>query len=142
MNKARRKRIASVIHTLENIIDYDLIESAKDELENILYEEEDAYDNMPENLQYSMRGEESSEAIDNLQEAVDLLEEAIDTLNELDDLKDEYNNSDDENDKNNEDDENDEDENEKSEKEAEMELKEEDINERINEAINSLEDII
>ena len=136
MNKARRKRIASVIHTLENIIDYDLIESVKDELEDILYEEEDAYDNMPENLQYSMRGEESSDAIDSLQEAVDALEEAIDTLNELDNLKDEYNNSDDEND------EDDEDEDEKSEKEAEMELKEEDINERINEAINSLEDII
>lgn len=128
MNKARRKRIASVIHTLENIIDYDLIESAKDELEDILYEEEDAYDNMPENLQYSMRGEESSDAIDSLQEAVDALEEAIDTLNELDNLKDEYNDTDDED--------------EESEKESEIELKEEDINERINEAINSLEDII
>lgn len=128
MNKSRRKRIASVIRTLESIIDYDLIESAKDELEDILYEEEDAYDNMPENLQCSMRGEESSDAIDYLQEAVDSLEEALDTLNELDDLKDEYNNTDDED--------------EKTEKEAEIELKEEDINERINEAINSLEDII
>lgn len=128
MNKARRKRIASVIHTLENIIDYDLIESAKDELEDILYEEEDAYDNMPENLQYSIRGEESSDAIDSLQEAIDALEEAIDTLNELDNLKDEYNDTDDED--------------EESEKESEIELKEEDINERINEAINSLEDII
>ena len=128
MNKARRKRIASVISTLENIIDYDLIESAKDELEDILYEEEDAYDNMPENLQYSIRGEESSDAIDSLQEAVDALEEAIDTLNELDDLKDEYNDTDDED--------------EELEKESETELKEEDINERINEAINSLEDII
>ena len=128
MNKARRKRIASIIHTLENIIDYDLIESTKDELEDILWEEQDAYDNMPENLQYSMRGEESSDAIDSLQEAIDALEEAIDTLNELDDLKDEYNDTDDEN--------------EESEKESEIELKEEDINERINEAINSLEDII
>ena len=139
MNKARRKRITSVIHTLENIIDYDLIVSAKDELEDILWEEQDAYDNMPETLQYSIRGEESSDAIDSLQEAVDALEEAIDTLNELDDLKDEYNNSDNENDEDNEDDE---DEDEKLEKEAEIELKEEDINERINEAINSLEDII
>lgn len=128
MNKARRKRIASVIHTLENIIDYDLIESVKDELEDILYEEEDAYDNMPENLQYSIRGEESSDAIDSLQEAIDALEEAIDTLNELDNLKDEYNDTDDED--------------EELEKESEIELKEEDINERINEAINSLEDII
>lgn len=128
MNKSRRKRIASVIGTLENITGYDLIEPAKSEIEDILFEEEDAYDNMPENLQCSIRGEESSDAIDYLQEAVDSLEEAIDTLNELDDLKDEYNNTDDED--------------EKLEKEAEMELKEEDINEHINEAINSLEDII
>lgn len=128
MNKSRRKRIASVIDTLENITEYDLIEPAKSEIEDILFEEEDAYDNMPENLQYSMRGEESSDAIDSLQEAVDSLEEAIDTLNELDNLKDEYNNINDED--------------EKLEKEAEIELKEEDINERINEAINSLEDTI
>ena len=128
MNKVRRKRIALAINTLENITGYDLIESVKDEIEDILWEEEDSYDNMPENLQCSMRGEESSDAIDYLQEAVDSLEEALDTLNELDDLKDEYNNTDDKD--------------EKTEKEAEIELKEEDINEHINEAINSLEDII
>lgn len=115
MNKARRKRIASVIHTLENIIDYNLIESAKDELEDILWEEEDAYDNMPENLQYSMRGEASSEAIDSLQDAVDALEEAVDIIDEID-------NTDDEN------------ENEK--------LNKNDINELVNQAINSLEQII
>lgn len=118
MNKSRRKRIASVIRTLESIIDYDLIESAKDELEDILYEEEDAYDNMPENLQYSMRGEESSEAIDNLQEAVDKLDEAIDILNDINDL-----NKEDED------------------YETEKESKEEDINDYINDAISSLEDI-
>lgn len=128
MNKLRRKRIAVAIDNLERITNYDLIESIKSEIEDILWEEEDAYDNMPENLQYSVRGEESSEAIDNLQEAVDLLEEAIDIFNELDDLKDEYNNT--------------EDEDEKIVKESEIELKEEDIDERILEAINNLEDII
>lgn len=128
MNKARRKRITIVIRDLENIRDYSFIESIKDEIEDILYEEEDAYDNMPENLQYSMRGEESSDAIDSLQEAVDALDEATDIFNELDDLKDEYNNT--------------EDEDEKIEKESEIELKEEDIDERILEAINNLEDII
>lgn len=128
MNKARRKRITTVIRDLGNIRDYSFIESIKDEIENILWEEQDAYDNMPENLQYSMRGEESSDAIDSLQEAVDALDEAIDIFNELDDLKDEYNNT--------------EDEDEKIEKESEIELKEEDIDERILEAINNLEDII
>lgn len=128
MNKARRKRITTVIRDLGNIRDYSFIESIKDEIENILWEEQDAYDNMPENLQCSMRGEESSDAIDSLQEAVDALDEAIDIFNELDDLKDEYNNT--------------EDEDEKIEKESEIELKEEDIDERILEAINNLEDII
>lgn len=128
MNNTRRKRIASVIMSLRKFSDYDLIEDIKDEIGDILWDEEDAYNNMPENLQYSMRGENSSDAIDSLQEAVDALEEAIDIFNELDDLKDEYNNT--------------EDEDEKIEKESEIELKEEDIDERILEAINNLEDII
>ena len=128
MNKARRKRIASVIETLENITDYDLIETTKNEIEDILWEEDDTYNNMPENLQYSMRGEESSDAIDNLQEAVDTLEEAIDALNELYDLKEEYVNI--------------ENEEEKVEKESEIELKEDDINNYIHDAVSSLECII
>ena len=41
------------------------------------------FDNMPENLQYSMRGEESQEAIDCMSEAISNLEEAIDQLNEI-----------------------------------------------------------
>lgn len=118
MNKSRRKRIASAIDTLEKITNYDLIESIKSEIEDILWEEDDAYNNMPENLQYSIRGEESSEAIDNLQEAVDKLDGAIDILNDINDLDKE-------------------DENYKTEKES----KEEDINDYINDAISSLEDI-
>ena len=108
MNKSRRKRIAAVISTLENA-GYDIIESAKDEIEDILWEEEDAYDNMPENLQYSMRGEASSEAIDSLQDAVDALEEAISIIDEI-------------NNKN-------------------KKSKENDIDDLINQAIDSLEEI-
>lgn len=118
MNKSRRKRIAAVISTLENA-GYDIIESAKDEIEDILWEEEDAYDNMPENLQYSMRGEESSEAIDNLQEAVDNLEEALNSLNEIDNL-----------DKNDDDYEN------------RIEMEEDEIDSCVNNAISNLQDII
>lgn len=128
MNNTRRKMIASIIVNLRKFSDYGLIEDIKNEIEDILWEEENAYDNMPENLQCSMRGEESSDAIDSLQEAVDTLDEAIDIFNELDNLKDEYNNT--------------EDEDEKIEKESEIELKEEDIDEHILEAINNLEDII
>lgn len=121
MNKSRRKKIAVVINNLEEITNYDLIESIKDEIEDILWEENDAYDNMPENLQYSIRGEESSEAIDNLQEAVDLLEEAIDIINDINDINDE----DDEDDEDNE-----------------KESKIDEINDYINQAIDALEQII
>ena len=109
MNKSRRKKIASVISALENIAGYDSINSIRNEIENILWEEEDAYDNMPENLQYSMRGEASSEAIDSLQDAVDALEEAISIIDEI-------------NNKN-------------------KKSKENDIDDLINQAIDSLEEI-
>ena len=111
MNKSRRKKITSVINALENIIEYDLIDSIKNEIENILWEEEDAYDNMPENLQCSMRGEASSEAIDNLQNAVDVLEEAVSIISEI-------NNSN-----------------------KKRKIIENDINNLINQAIDSLEEI-
>ena len=112
MNNSRRKRIASIIKSLKYIKDYNLIELVQNEIEDVLWEEEDAYNNMPENLQYSMRGEASSEAIDSLQDAVDALEEAVDIIDEID-------NTDDENEK----------------------LNKDDINELVNQAINSLEEI-
>ena len=47
-------------------------------LDNIKDEEQDYYDNIPENLQYSQRAEDSEEAIENLEEALDLLNEVYD----------------------------------------------------------------
>lgn len=125
MNKSRRKRIAVAIRDLKKTTKHNFIDNyidfIKDEIEDILWEENDAYDNMPENLQYSIRGEESSEAIDNLQEAVDLLEEAIDIINDINDINDE----DDEDDEDNE-----------------KESKIDEINDYINQAIDVLEQII
>lgn len=122
MNKSRRKRIAVAIRDLEKTIKHNFIDNyidfIKDEIEDILWEENDAYDNMPENLQYSIRGEESSEAIDNLQEAVDLLEEAIDIINDINDINDE------------------------DDEDNEKESKIDEINDYINQAIDALEQII
>lgn len=122
MNKSRRKRIAVAIRDLEKTIKHNFIDNyidfIKDEIEDILWEENDAYDNMPESLQYSVRGEESSEAIDNLQEAVDLLEEAIDIINDINDINDE--------------------DDEDNEKESRID----EINDYINQAIDVLEQII
>lgn len=71
MNKQRRNKIKNNINALEII---------KSNLEDILSEEEDYFNNMPENLQGSMRGEDSEEAIDALTEAIDLINECIDNL--------------------------------------------------------------
>ena len=70
MNKVRRKKIQKAIDILET---GDGVDQALDILEEVLYAEEDAYDNIPENLQGSWRAEESEEAIDALNDAIDLL---------------------------------------------------------------------
>ena len=53
-----------------------------DELEIIKDEENEAYDNMPESLQESERGQIAQEASDNLDSAYDSLQEAIEYLEE------------------------------------------------------------
>ena len=70
MNKARRKMIQKAIDILEM---GDGVDQALAILEDVLYAEEDAYDNIPEDLQGSWRAEESEEAIDALNDAIDLL---------------------------------------------------------------------
>lgn len=74
MNKLRRKSINDNMKLLENI---------KNNLEDILSDEEMYFDNMPENLQGSLRGEESESAIDILNESIETLEEVINSLNEI-----------------------------------------------------------
>lgn len=59
MNKDRRAKLQNAIDLIEDVID----------------EEQDAYDNMPENLQYSEKGEKMDEGIDSLETAKDILEE-------------------------------------------------------------------
>ena len=73
MNKERRKRLASVTSKLEE---------AKEAVEALCEEEQDAYDNLPESLQDSERGEQMSDCIDALGEAAGDLEGIIDTLND------------------------------------------------------------
>ena len=118
MNNTRRKMIASIIMNLRKFSDYDLIEDIKDEIEDILWDEEDAYNNMPENLQYSIRGENSIDAINSLQEAIDTLERAVNILEEIEVL----------------DDENEED-------KIEKESRQNELNDYIDQAISNLEDI-
>jgi hypothetical protein len=66
MNKVRRKEIAKAI---------ELLEQAREILESVRDDEQEAFDNMPESLQSSERGEAMEEYIYTLEEAI----EAIDT---------------------------------------------------------------
>lgn len=73
MNNQRRKQITKIINDLEN---------SKDDITDILQEEEEAFDNMPENLLGSERAEQSQNAIDLLNDAINNLDEAINNLEE------------------------------------------------------------
>lgn len=74
MNNVRRKELRSIITEIENV---------KSRLDSVLNDEQDAFDNLPEGLQCSMRGEDMEEAIDAMESACDSLDEAIDGLNDL-----------------------------------------------------------
>lgn len=74
MNKKRRERVLKAVNSLEEISTI---------VEEILDEEQDAYDNMPENLLSSMRAEESEEAIETLDEAMESINSAVDALSEI-----------------------------------------------------------
>ena len=75
MNKARRKELETVISNLNEIQGKDDLYACINELEKIRDDEQDYYDNIPENLQYSQRAEASEYANDSLDEAIDLLNE-------------------------------------------------------------------
>jgi len=74
MNKQRRKSIESV---------HDRLMEAQADIEEIKDEEETAYDNLPEGIQYSERGEAMQEAVDTLSSAYDSIQDAIDYLEEI-----------------------------------------------------------
>jgi len=74
MNAKQRKTLQGYVESLDEI---------KCAIDEMAEEEQDKYDNMPEGLQESERGEAMQEAIDNLESASSSLEEAIDYLNEI-----------------------------------------------------------
>lgn len=74
MNKQRRKWLEDIIGKLEE---------QKDELYNLQQEEQEAYDNMPESLQESDRGQEIYETSTCLEDEFDSLENVIQNLQEI-----------------------------------------------------------
>lgn len=74
MNNVRRKELREIVAELEKV---------KGRLESVMDDEQDAYDNLPEGLQCSSRGEDMDEAISTMSDVCDSLDEAIDGINEL-----------------------------------------------------------
>ena len=80
MNNQRRKELNNIAAAMENVsmpVDIEQLEGIKSDIEMVLMDEEMAFDSMPEGLQYSMRGEASQEAQDNMSEAIDAIDEFI-----------------------------------------------------------------
>lgn len=80
MNNQRRRELANIITSVESMrvpVDIEELEGIKSDIEMVLMDEEMAFENMPENLQGSYRGEMSQEAQDNMNEAIDLIDEFI-----------------------------------------------------------------
>lgn len=71
MNNKRRKEIRNAITQIEILV------------QNILDEEQEAFDSMPEGLQESENGIISQESQDNLELAIESLNEAIEYLEDI-----------------------------------------------------------
>lgn len=74
MNKNRRKEIESIIEELENL---------GSRIEAVKEEEDNAFDNMPESLQYSEKGELMEQNVEDLDEAFNSLSEVVEGLQEI-----------------------------------------------------------
>lgn len=74
MNNKRRQQLRRLIEKMETL---------KSELEIIESDEQEYFDMMPENLQGSMNGMNSEEAIDKMADAISCVEEAIEAIEEI-----------------------------------------------------------
>lgn len=74
MNNTRRKQLQEIQTELRNI--YERLDILRDE-------EQAAYDNTPESLQESERGEKAQEAIDTMESVRDQILESADEIDEI-----------------------------------------------------------
>lgn len=73
MNRNRRKQLEKALGQAEEL---------KETLENLMDEEQEAHDNLPESIQYGERGDAMQGIVDALDCAVSSLDDAIDNINE------------------------------------------------------------
>lgn len=75
MNRIRRKSLRTILGQMDELST--VLETVKEALQDVLNEEQEAYDNLPEGLQESDRGQQ-------MQEYIDALGGVVDSLGELD----------------------------------------------------------
>ena len=75
MNRIRRESLRTILGQMDELST--VLETVKEALQDVLNEEQEAYDNLPEGLQESDRGQQ-------MQEYIDALEGVVDSLGELD----------------------------------------------------------
>lgn len=74
MNKTRRKAIEDIIAQLEE---------QKSAIETAQEEEQEAFDNLPESIQYSERGDAMGEYVTDLEQAASDLDDVISSLQDI-----------------------------------------------------------
>lgn len=77
MNRSRRKELRMLIREINGAKSDEELSKCIEVLDSILWDEQNYYDNIPENLQFSDRATVSEEAIDNIEEALENLNEAL-----------------------------------------------------------------
>lgn len=74
MNKQRRKQLQEIANTLSEL---------KEQLDILTQEEQDAFDNLPEGIQYSDKGTEMEENVSEMEDILSGLEDISTRLIEL-----------------------------------------------------------
>lgn len=74
MNQSRRNQLRDIQQQLQDIYEW---------LDILCNEEQEAYDNMPESIQDSARGDAAQSAIDILESVRDQVQEASDGIDEI-----------------------------------------------------------
>jgi prefoldin subunit 5 len=82
MNADRRKKIAALMTDLDELRASIEDGSVTGAIQEVLDDEQNAYDNMPEGMRDGERGEKAQAAIDALQSAIDAIGQAMDDLHE------------------------------------------------------------
>lgn len=80
MNKERRKELGKALELIASAKEN--VSGAREIVESVMSDEQDAFDCMPESLQETERGEAMQENIDQLESVMDELESIEDTLEE------------------------------------------------------------